>query len=117
MTSDGERNRRRNRFTTFDWLAMLLVVFGFVLVLGATTLNTMTGGELVIALTVLASAFIVRGGTSKTVARERGSEPATARRYRAARRAGVNGRGRPSAARAVRRGMASGRARTPVPSA
>ena len=115
MKSPTRRKKNGSRFTTFDWLAMLFVIFGLMLVLGATTLNTMTGGELVIALTVLASAFIVRGGISKTTAQERGRELATGRHYRAVRKTGVNGRGRASAmARSPRRAMANGRAKAPV---
>jgi len=80
MTSSRQRSGQRSRFTTFDWLAMLFMIFGFVLVLGSTTLSTVTGGELVTALTVLAGAFIVRGGISRTAALATRGEPAPGRR-------------------------------------
>ncbi len=125
MTSSPRKAAGRSRFTTFDWLAMTFLIFGFVLVLGGTTFNTVTGGDLVVVMAILAGAFIVRGGASKTIPRHnRGAVAISGRSVRRTRTGRPLDRGgalvaprRPAAIREMGSRSNLRRPRTPVHSA
>jgi len=59
----GDRQREsRIRLGGLDWVAIVLIVLGVIRVANTTLVDAMSAGDIVVALAVLAGAFIVRAG-------------------------------------------------------